>query len=285
MESKVALITGAARGQGRSHAVTFAREGADVVLFDVASQIDTVSYSLATRDELQETAEAVEQLGRRAIVVVGDVRHQEDLDRAVARGIDELGQIDVLIANAGIWTIDRFWEMSEERWQLEIDVNLSGMWRSAKAVAPHMIERRSGAIVMTSSILGFEALPGSAHYTASKHGVLGLMRAVAVELAPYDINVHAVCPGVIGTPINDRPAIWDWVAGAEPGSGTGTRENFVEAARHLSVLAGRSVLEPQAVSDAILFLASEHASQLTGVALPVDAGHMVLQGFNPSPNL
>jgi SDR family mycofactocin-dependent oxidoreductase len=283
MDGKVVLITGAARGQGRSHALTFAREGADVVLFDVAEQLDTVDYDLATADDLAATAAAVDELGRRAVVVRGDVRHQDALDAAVARGIDELGTIDVLVANAGIWTMDSFWELSEERWSLEVDVNLSGVWRAAKAVAPHMIERRRGAIVMTSSVLGFEALAGSAHYTAAKHGVLGLMRAVALELAPHDINVNAVCPGCIGTPMNHRQDVWDWVKGDARGSGTGTPEDFTEASRHFGVLAGRTALTSQPVSDAVLFLASDEAKEITGVALPVDAGHLVLQGYNPAP--
>src|SRR5262249_12555004 len=183
LDGKVAMITGAARGQGRAHAVTCAREGADVVLVDVAEQLATVPYKLADGADLEETVTQVEALGRKALAVAADVRSQAELDRAVTRGLDELGQIDILIANAGIWGFARLWELSDAQWDEMIGVNLTGVWKSMKAVAPHMIERQAGSIVMTASSNASEPGVGFGHYVTAKHGVIGLMRNAALELA------------------------------------------------------------------------------------------------------
>lgn len=278
MDGKVAFITGGARGQGRSHALTLAREGADIIAVDVAGQIEGLPYETATMDDLKQTAAAVEELDRRAVAIQADVRDQGALDAAVARGIAELGQIDVLVANAGIWTIGRLWELSEERWNLELDVCLSGVWRALKAVAPHMIERGSGSVVMTSSVLGFEGSYASGHYAAAKHGVIGLMRTAAIELGPYGIRCNAVCPGFTDTKLNDRQDVYDLMAGG-PG---GTPEHRLQIAKAWSLLGGRDLINPQLISNAILFLASDEASGITGVPLPVDMGHLATPGLNPS---
>lgn len=279
LDGKVALITGAARGQGRAHALTLAREGADIIGVDVLEDIGTVPYELSTRDELEETARGVEDLDRRALFLQADVRQQGQLDEAVSRGLSEFGQIDILSANAGIYSQANFWELTEQMWQDMIDVNLSGVWRICKAVAPHMIERRSGAIVLTASVNGFSPGYQLSHYVAAKHGVLGLMRNYAVELAPYDIRVNAVCPGVIDTKMVNNPPIYERMAGS-PDS---TREEAFEAVRHFHLLHGRSMMPPETVSNAILWLVSDEARNITGVALPVDAGHNVLDGYNPIP--
>ena len=196
---KVAMVTGAARGQGRAHATTLARHGADVIAVDIAAQIDTVPYPLGTEEELAETAKAVEELDRRVLTVQADVRSQTQLDHAVRRGLAEFGQIDILVANAGIYGITPFWEITDAEWDNMIATNLSGVWRSAKAVAPHMIERGSGSIIMTSSVNGLEPGANYAHYVSAKHGVLGLMRTVALELAPKGIRCNAICPGSVDT--------------------------------------------------------------------------------------
>jgi|SRR5271165_1564017 len=279
LENKVALITGGARGQGRAHAVTCAREGADVVVFDVPGQLSTVPYELATREDLRETAALVEKEGRRAIAVVGDVRSQADLDGAVALALEQFGKIDILVANAGIWYTLDFWRLSEDEWDQTLGVNLGGVWRSAKAVAPGMIERQSGSIVLVASINGLESGPTYAHYAASKHGVLGLMKSIAVELAPYGIRCNALCPGPTRTPMTDHQAAWDLFAGY-PG---GTEADMLDAGYNFLALKGMNWLTPQAQADAALFLNSDLASSITGVALPVDAGHLVLPGHNPAP--
>jgi SDR family mycofactocin-dependent oxidoreductase len=281
MEGKVALITGGARGQGRAHAIRLAQEGADIALFDIVSGIDTVPYDLSTPDDLAETAAAIEALDRRVITIPGDTRNQSDLDAAVERTIAQLGDLDVLVQNAGIWAMSPFWETSEEEWRDQIDVNLTGHWHAAKAVAPHFIKRRGGAIVFTSSGNGIVAGVDFAHYTAAKHGVIGLMKTVAMELGPYGVRANAVAPGFMDTPMNTWQGALDMVIAGAPGTGTmADREN---AAFHMTILAGHGLVPANAVSQAVLFLASDEAADITGVVIPVDAGRVLLPGFNPNP--
>jgi SDR family mycofactocin-dependent oxidoreductase len=281
LEGKVALITGAARGQGRSQAITCAREGADVIAFDVAAQLPTVPYPLARSEDLLETVAQIEALDRRGIAATGDVRDQAALDEAVALGIDELGKIDILIANAGIWTRTPFWKLTDEQWEETIGVNLTGVWRSAKAVAPHMIDRESGSIVITSSVNGLEPGVDFAHYVASKHGVVGLMKNIALELAPYGIRCNAIHPGAVLTGMLDQQEAYDNLAGHEGG----TREDLLAGARHFHALKGATALDPQVIADTALYLNSDLAKQVTGVSIPVDAGHMLLMGYNHEPKL
>jgi SDR family mycofactocin-dependent oxidoreductase len=279
LAGKVALITGGGRGQGRAHAVTCAREGADVVLFDAPTSLKTVPYPLGTRADLDETVTLVEKAGGRALACTGDVRSQADLDAAVALALEEFGRLDILIANAGVWYTENFWDISEDQWEETIGVNLGGVWRSAKAVAPTMMAQQSGSILLVASINGLESGPTYAHYAASKHGVLGLMKSLAVELAPYGVRCNALCPGPTRTPMTDHQAAWDLFAG-HPG---GTEADMLDAGYNFLALKGVNWLEPQAQADAALFLNSDLASAITGVALPVDAGHLVLPGNNPAP--
>lgn len=283
MQNKAVLVTGAARGQGRAHALRLAQEGADVALLDIASESDigTLPYPLSTLDELKAATAEVEALGARAIAIQGDTRSQTDMDAAVERTIAEFGKLDVLVANAGIFTMSPFWETSEQEWQDQIDVNLTGNWRSARAVAPHMMERRSGSIVFTASANAIEAGTNYAHYTAAKHGVLGLMRTIAIELGPYGIRCNAVCPGFVDTRMTHWQGLYDMMAGRAKGEGT--PEDRIRAADHGSILPGHGLIAPGSISQAVLFLASDEAADVTGVALPVDAGRLTLPGFNPSP--
>lgn len=278
LDGKVALITGGSRGQGRAHALTCAREGADVVIFDTTHQLDTVPYPMARQDDLDETVRQVEALDRRVLAVDGDVRSQEQLDGAVSSAIGEFGQIDILIANAGIWTMAPFWELTDDQWEEMIGVNLTGVWRSAKAVAPHMIERKTGSIVMTSSINGLEPGLNYAHYVSAKHAVVGLMRNVALELAPYGVRCNAINPGAIDTPMTDQQNAYDMFAGHEGG----TRDDLIEGGYHFGALRDTTFLSPQRIADAALFFNSDLAATITGVTMPVDAGHMLLTGANPA---
>ncbi len=279
LDGKVALITGGARGQGRAHAVVSAREGADIVVVDAVSQLGTVPYPLSTPDDLAETVRQVEALDRRVLSFQADVRDQAALDHVVAETLAQFGQIDILIANAGILSLSTFWEMSEEMWDEMIGVNLTGVWKAAKAVAPHMIERGTGSIVITSSINGLEPAQQYAHYVTAKHGLVGLMRNIALELAPYGIRCNSVNPGAIRTGMTDNEPMHAMLAGHEGA----TADEAFESARHFHALKGAGLLPPEVIANAALFLNSDLASAVTGVALPVDAGHMILPGFNLAP--
>lgn len=279
LEGKVALITGGARGQGRAHAVTCAREGADVILLDVPDQLSSVNYPLGTSVDLKETVAQVEALNQRALTFEGDVRSQLTLDDTVKAGLAEFGKIDILIANAGIWTQAPFWELTEDQWDDMVGVNLTGIWKAAKAVAPHMIERQTGSIVVTSSINGLEPGVNYAHYVSAKHGAIGLMKTIALELAPHGIRCNAISPGAILTGMTDHQAAWDLFVGHEGG----THEEMMASGRYFGALKGTTFLAPQAIADAALYLNSDLAAAVTGITIPVDAGHLLLTGINQSP--
>jgi SDR family mycofactocin-dependent oxidoreductase len=279
LDGKVALITGGARGQGRAHAVVSAREGADIVVVDIASQIETIPYPMSTAADLAETVRQVEDLDRRALSFEADVRDQAALDHVVSETIAKFGKIDILIANAGILSLAPLWEMSDQMWEDMIGTNLTGVWKSIKAVTPHMIKRQTGSIVITSSINGLEPAMNYAHYTSSKHALVGLMRSAALELAPYGIRANTVNPGAIQTGMTDNQVMWNMLGGYE---GATQAEAFANAG-HFHALKGAGILPPEVIANAALFLNSDLASAVTGVVLPVDAGHMILPGFNHVP--
>ena len=279
LDGKVALITGAARGMGRATAVKFAQEGAKVILCDLGAQIADVPYAVGDPADLDQTLELVREAGSDGIVHVSDVRLQSDLDAAVALGLEAFGSLDIAVANAGIVHYGDVWGLTDDEWNLTLDINLGGVWRTAKAVAPQMIEQLSGTIIVTSSVNGHEAMKRMSHYVASKHAVLGLMKSLAYELGPYNIRANAILPGAIHTPMTDNPYQGAYTTG-KPDT---KWEDRVEGLRPLNLLRGRTVLPPSAVADAMCFLASDEAAHITGVALPVDAGHLILPGVNLSP--
>jgi NAD(P)-dependent dehydrogenase (short-subunit alcohol dehydrogenase family) len=235
---KVALITGAARGQGAAHAVALAREGADIVLVDCPSATDSVLYPLADERDLDRTAAGVEALGRRVIAARADVRSQADMDDAARRAVAELGGLDIVVANAGIWNITSLREPTDAMWQDVFDVNLTAVRRTIKAVAPHLLAQRSGSIVVVSSVNGIRAVASHANYVASKAGALGLMEAAAIELGSHNIRCNAVCPRMIDTKINDWQGAYDMMSS----SGRGTPEHRTNAGRRLALLTGRGAL-------------------------------------------
>ena len=279
LEGKVVFITGGGRGQGRAHAVVSAREGADIVIVDTSKPINGVIFPHTTTDDIAETVELVEKEGRRALAFDADVRDQAALDDAVAEAIGELGQIDTLIANAGILTMRPITELSIELWQDMIDINLTGVFKSVRAVMPHMIERQTGTMVLVSSMNGIEGAPDYAHYAAAKFGVVGLMKSLAMALGPEGIRVNAIHPGAVRSGMTDNQEMYDMFAG---GSG-GTHEHFVEAGRHFGLLKGTTFMEPEAMANAALYLNSELASHVTGIQLPVDSGHLLIAGINMEP--
>jgi (+)-trans-carveol dehydrogenase len=274
VDGKVALVTGAARGQGRSHAVRLAAEGADVIAVDVcADPLKTLSYGLGTEAELDETIGEIEGHGRRAVKVVADVRSLPEMEQAVKAGLDELGKIDIVCANAGIGSWAVAWEMTAEQWQEMIDVNLTGVFNTARAALPSMVERgEGGCLVLTSSTAGLRAYANTAHYTAAKHGVIGLMKVLAQEAAAHKIRVNAVCPTTVRTPLVINASTFELFA---PDKQNPTEDDVREPFEGLNLLPNVAWIEPSDVSDAVLFLCSDAAKFMTGVALPVDAGNII----------
>jgi SDR family mycofactocin-dependent oxidoreductase len=279
LDGKVVLITGAARGQGRAHAVAMAREGAAIIAVDIDHQVQTCAFDTARESDLKRTVKDVEALGQPIIARVADVRSSAALDAVVAEGLSRFGKIDVAVANAGIYSTAALWETDDQTWDEMIDINLTGAWRTLKAVAPHMIDRDSGSIVLTASVNGLRGNPDSAHYAAAKHGVLGLMRSAALQLGPYRIRVNAVCPGVIDTPMTNWQGMYDRMAG-RPG---GDRLDYERAAQHSSVIAGLGALPADAIANAVVWLASDRAYAITGQAVVIDAGLTTLPGYNHEP--
>jgi SDR family mycofactocin-dependent oxidoreductase len=264
LESKVAFITGAARGQGRAHAVRMAQEGADVVLSDVCAPATPTDYPPATADDLAETVRQVEALGRRVVWAQADVRDLPSLEELVRRGVGELGRLDVVVANAGVSNWGRFWEMPLERWRDMIDINLTGVFHTLRATVPAMIEAgNGGSIVCISSVAGIKSLPGQAHYAAAKHGVVGLAKSAAIELAPYRIRVNTVHPWGVSTPMA--------LEGAEAHEKI-FADNPSYAAAMGQYWFDPPISEPEDIANAVFFLASDDARTITGTQLTVDHG-------------
>ncbi|MET0198758.1 MAG: mycofactocin-coupled SDR family oxidoreductase [Rhodococcus fascians] len=262
LEGKVGFITGAGHGQGRSHAVRMAQEGADVILSDLCAPVPQVQAPMATEDELAETARLVEKEGRRAVFGIADVRDRGALQAVADRGLAEFGHIDVVSANAGVWIPRPFVEIDEDEYDAIVDISLKGAWNTCQVVVPTMIEQGTGgSIVITSSAGGLRGQAPYAHYVAAKHGVVGLMRALANELAKYDIRVNTVHPTGVNTFMPLQPIVAD-VAASEP--------LFIQGAANMLNV---GAIEAEDVSNAVIWLMSSEARWITGVTLPVDAGN------------
>jgi SDR family mycofactocin-dependent oxidoreductase len=273
MDGKVVMISGGARGQGRSHAVTMAREGADVVIFDVCEDIEYSDVPQATQEDLDTTQRMVEDLDRRCIAVKADARSTEQVEAVVARALEDFGKIDAVSINHGIPTYAPIWETSEEQFRAQLDVNCLSAFIVAKAVIPQMIERgEGGSIVITSSGAGVIAFGNLGAYTAAKHGVIGLMRSLALELAPYMIRANAICPGTINTPMIHHPNTYELMAGGRKGA---TWEEIAPLFRQFAQKMPIDQLEPEDISNALLYLVSDLGRYTTGVVMPVDAGAVI----------
>lgn len=266
-DGSVVLVTGAAKGQGRSHAVRFAEEGADLVLVDVAADLPGVPYAQGTAEQLEETAALVEEAGRRAVVARADVRDRAALDAAVRAGVDALGPLGVVVANAGVVQIKPAAEVTVEDWATVVGINLTGTWNTVQLALPHLAPGAS--VIVTSSAAGAKGVPHMSHYSAAKAGLLGLVRSLAAELGPQGIRVNAVLPTTVDTDMVRwsypmfRPDL------PEPGPAD-VRDAFAA----LNVLPVPWI-EPADVTAAVLWLASAEARYVTGVTLPVDAGTLV----------
>jgi (+)-trans-carveol dehydrogenase len=266
---KVAFITGAARGQGREHAVRLAEEGADIIAVDICGDIDGAPYPLATEADLDETAALVEKLDRRIVIAKADVRDLVGLGAALQQGIDELGRPDIVIANAGISGSPAPAALIEEAaWQTMFDINITGVWHTIKVAVPHMSDGRGGSIILVSSMLGLRGGGYMAHYASAKHAVVGLMNSLANELAPQWIRVNSIHPGNILTPMIDNEQFHRTL---RPDLAEPTMADAAELIGHFHMLPV-PYFEARAVSNAVLFLASDEAKYITGAALPIDAG-------------
>ena len=272
LDGKVAFITGAARGQGRSHAIRLAQEGADIIAVDICRQVDSVPYPMATPEDLAETVRQVEALDRRIVARQADVRDYDAMKAAVDAGVAELGRLDIVSANAGISSVGRADELPEQTWRDMIDTNLTGVWHAAKAGIPHLkAGGRGGAIILTSSAAGLMAMENIAHYVSAKHGVVGLMRTLALELAPFSIRVNSLHPTTVNTDMIQNAATY---ALFRPDLEHPTVEDATDTFLMLNALPVRWV-EPIDISNALLFLASDEARYITGVTLPIDAGCVI----------
>jgi (+)-trans-carveol dehydrogenase len=270
LQGKVAVITGAARGQGRSHAVRLAEEGADIVAVDICRQIESVDYPMATPEDLEETVRQVEDLDRRIRAHEADVRDGAVLQRIVAEAVAEFGHIDVVVGNAGIFAKAALtWELSDAQWHDTLDVNLTGYFELVRAVVPAMIGAgRGGSIIFTSSLLGTKGAWHMSHYAAAKHGVAGLMQCLAHELAPHMIRVNTINPTMVFTPMIDNDSAYRLF---RPDLEAPTVEDFAVPSQAGNLLPIPWV-EAVDISNAVVWLASDEARYVTGVSLPVDAG-------------
>lgn len=261
VQGKVAYITGAARGQGRAHAVALASEGADIVAVDVCAPIGFTSYPGSSLSDLDETARLVEALGRRVVAIEADVRDRAALEAAAVRGVDQLGRLDVVVANAGIGSIHRWDKVTSEIWQNTIDVNLTGVWNTVMATAQHVIDAGGGSIILVSSAGGLKAMPFMIPYTASKFAVTGLAKAFAKELADDGVRVNSLHPGGIDTVMAGGESDADELFAAHPRL-AGSFVNVLPV----------GLLPAEAVSHAVVYLASDESKYVTASAMVVDAG-------------
>jgi len=271
----VAFVTGAARGQGRAHAVRLAREGADLIVSDICAPVsDTIPYPGTTPEELAETVRQVEAEGRKVLAREVDTRDDAALRQLVADGVEQFGRLDVLVANAGVLSWGRLWELTDEQWNTVIDTNLTGTWRTLRAVVPAMIEAgNGGSIVVVSSSAGVKATPGNSHYAASKHGLTALTNSLALEAGQYGIRVNSIHPYSVATPMTENDAMMA-VFAAHPSylhafapmpylpvgqSATGKRSDFMSV---------------EEVADVVAWLAGDNSATLSGSQISVDRGVM-----------
>ncbi|MBS9534922.1 mycofactocin-coupled SDR family oxidoreductase [Mycobacterium sp. M1] len=264
LQDKVAFVTGAARGQGRSHAVRLAREGADVIVADICGPAsDCITYPAATADDLAETVAAVEAEGRKVLARAVDIRDDAALRQLVTDGVEQFGRLDVVVANAAVLNWGRLWELTDEQWNTVIDVNLTGTWRTIRATVPAMIEAgNGGSIVIVSSSAGLKATPGNGHYSAAKHGLVGLTNTLALEVGKYGIRVNSIHPYSVDTPMIEPEAMAKVFA---------EHPDFLHSFPPMP-LHPNAFMTPDEISDVVVWLAGPGSGILSGVQLPLDKG-------------
>jgi len=268
VEGRVALVTGAARGQGRAHAIALANEGADLIVTDLCADIGTVPYPLGTAAELAETVSLVEATGQRCLSMSADIRDTAGIGLVVEAGIEAFGQIDICVANAGVTGYGKFHELDDDTWNDMIDVDLTGTFKTIRAVLPHMLERRYGRIIATSSMAGRMGNANLAHYVAAKWGVIGMVKSLAMEVANKGITVNAIAPAAVDTAMLHNEAMYKLFC---PDMEAPTREDVTPRYQAMNRL-GVAWMAPEEVSRAVLFVAADAASSMTGQVIEVSLG-------------
>ena len=268
VEGRIALVTGAARGQGRAHAIALANEGADLIVTDLCADIGTVPYPLGTAAELAETVAMVEATGQRCLSMPADIRDTAGIGLVVEAGIEAFGRIDICVANAGVTGYGKFHELDDDTWNDMIDVDLTGTFKTIRAVLPHMLERRYGRIIATSSMAGRMGNANLAHYVAAKWGVIGMVKSLAMEVANKGITVNAIAPAAVDTAMLHNEAMYKLFC---PDMDAPTREDVTPRYQAMNRL-GVAWMEPEEVSRAVLFVAADAASSMTGQVIEVSLG-------------
>jgi SDR family mycofactocin-dependent oxidoreductase len=269
LEGKVAFVTGAARGQGRNHAVRMAAEGADVIAIDICAPIASITYPHATPEDLQETESQIVKAGGRALTRIVDVRDVDAVEDVVRDGVAELGRLDIVIANAGIATTDSFLTCTPAVWREVVDIDLTGVFLTMRAgVRPMIDQGEGGSVVLVSSMMGLRATGGVPAYTAAKHGLVGLMRTAAHELAPHRIRVNSIHPGNVRTTMIENDGMFQLF---RPDLASPTMEDAAPGFASLNLMPD-PWLEVDDITDAVMWLVSESGRYVTGITLPIDLG-------------
>ena len=273
LDGRVAFITGAARGQGRAHAVRLANDGADIIAIDICAPIsDTITYPMPTSEDLAETVRAVEATGRKVLAREVDIRDLAAQKQVVADGIEQFGRLDILVANAGVLSWGRLFEMSEEQWDTVIDVNLNGTWRTIRAAVPAMIEAgNGGSIIIVSSSAGTKATPGNGHYSASKHGLVALTNALAIEAGEFGIRVNSIHPYSIDTPMVEKEAMME-LFGKFPSFIHSFSPFPYRPVNHTGKKGLQDFMTAEEVSDVVAWLAGDGSATISGSQIAVDRG-------------
>lgn len=270
-EPKVALVTGAARGQGRAEALRLARDGYDLLLVDLCADIPGIPYPLARPEDLAETARLAGSAGRRVEARRADIRDAAALASAVAEGAAALGGLDAVVANAGVFAAAPVLDTAPETWHAIVETNLRGAWNTARATLPLLLERHGGAMVFVASIAGLKGIENLGAYAAAKHGVIGLMRTLAIEMAPRGVRVNAVCPTNVGTDLLHNEAMYRLFAPDDPRPDPDALRTAFQTVNRMPV----PWIEPEDVAEAVAWLLSDGARFVTGTALAVDAGALL----------
>jgi len=275
LEGRVAFVTGAARGQGRAYAVRLAQEGADVIISDICAPVsETIPYQGATPDDLAETVRLIEAEGRKVLARQVDIRDDAAVRTLVADGIEQFGRLDVVVANAGVLSWGRLWELTDDQWNSVIDVNLTGTWRTLRAAIPAMIEAgNGGSIIIVSSSGGLKATPGNGHYAASKHGLTSITNTLALELGEYSIRVNSIHPYSIATPMIENDAMMA-ILSAHPSYLNSFAAMPYQPPTKGSRAKRNDFMTAEEAAEVVVWLAGDNSSVLSGSQISVDRGVM-----------